>query len=132
MFAHLDEHSRLAGHMSQSSWMMLGSRMNLHVDDGKGQRVGSVIRLSGKVVGLPQHVEEAVTERTPPSKKVWETIGEPNLLVIGPIAWASKSSLTSNVRRFASSSIMTCRERELVGSLVRWLERFTRNAARAK
>ena len=84
VFAHLDDHSRLSGHMSQSSWMMLGSRMELHVDEGKGQRVGSVIRLDGKVLGLSLHVEEAVIERTPPSKKVWETIGDPSLLVIGP------------------------------------------------
>jgi hypothetical protein len=84
VFAHLDDHSRLSGHMSKSSWMMLGSRMDLHVDDGKGQRIGSVIRLDGRVLGLPLRVEEVVVEREPPTKKVWETIAEPSLLVIGP------------------------------------------------
>ena len=64
--------------------MMFGSRMNMHVDDGRGQRVGSIIKLDGKVLGLRLRVEEAVVERTPPSKKVWETIGDPELLVIGP------------------------------------------------
>jgi hypothetical protein len=83
VFAHLDDHSRISGHMNRSSWMMLGSRMDVHVDDGKGQRIGSVIRLDGRVLGLPLGVAEAVVERTPPTKKAWETIAEPNLLVIG-------------------------------------------------
>jgi hypothetical protein len=83
-FAHLDNHSRLSGHMSKSSWMMLGSHMDVHVDAGKGQRVGSVIRLDGRVLGLPLRVEEVVIERTPSVKKAWETIGNPELLVIGP------------------------------------------------
>jgi hypothetical protein len=29
-------------------------------------------------------VEEVVTERKPPHRKVWETMGSPQLLVIGP------------------------------------------------
>lgn len=84
VFAHLDDHNRLSGHMSQSSWMMLGSHMDTHLDEGRGQRVGSIIRLEGKVLGLALRVEEVVVERTPPVTKAWETIGEPKLLVIGP------------------------------------------------
>jgi hypothetical protein len=83
VFAHLDNHSRLAGHMSKSSWMMLGSRMDMQVDSGKGQSVGSIITLDGRVLGLSLNVQEAITKRTPPATKVWEAVGKPQLLVIG-------------------------------------------------
>jgi hypothetical protein len=83
LFAHLNDHSRLSGHMSKSSWMMLGSSMSLTVDDGGGRKVGSIMRLQGKVLGLTLRVEEAITEIEPPKRKIWQTIGEPQLLVIG-------------------------------------------------
>ena len=35
----------------------------------------------GPVFGLPLSLEEAVTERVPPRRKVWETIGRPKLLL---------------------------------------------------
>ena len=84
LFELLDDHRRLSAHMEKSSWMMLGSRMELRLDAGGGRAVGSRIRLAGRVLGLPLAVEEAVIERTPPSRKVWETLGTPRLLVIGP------------------------------------------------
>lgn len=83
LFAHLDSHDRLAGHMSKSSWMMLGSRMDVRLDEGRGLRLGSVIRLDGAVLGLKLHVEESVAEHKPPARKAWETIGTPELLVVG-------------------------------------------------
>jgi hypothetical protein len=45
--------------------------------------VGARIRLSGRVLGIPLSVQEIVTERKPPLRKVWETTGRPQLLVIG-------------------------------------------------
>jgi len=44
--------------------------------------VGAIIRLRGRVLGIPLSAEEIVTERNPPLRKVWET-GAPKLLVIG-------------------------------------------------
>ena len=58
--------------------------MNIELDEARGQTVGSHIRLKGRVLGIPLHVEEIVTSREPPHRKVWETIGAPRLLVIGP------------------------------------------------
>src|SRR2546425_438455 len=81
VFAHLDDHERLSSHMSQSSWMMGGGRMQIEFDESHGHRVGSRIRLSGKVFGLELSFEEVVTERNPPHRKSWETIGTPKLLV---------------------------------------------------
>lgn len=83
VFLVLDDPKRLSAHMSKSSWMMAGSRMVIELDAAEGRSVGSKIRLSGSVLSIPIWVEEAVTERTPPLRKVWETKGAPRLLVIG-------------------------------------------------
>jgi hypothetical protein len=83
IFAHLDDHARLSGHMTRSSWMMGGGRMDLSMDEGGGARVGSHIRLSGRAFGLFVALDEVVTTYEPPASKVWETVGEPKLLVIG-------------------------------------------------
>jgi hypothetical protein len=83
VFAHMDDHARLTSHMSESSWMTGGGSMQVEVDAARGQKIGSWIRLSGKILGVTLAVEEIVTERTPPRRKVWETTGVPRLLVIG-------------------------------------------------
>ena len=83
LFAHLDDHRRLAGHMEKPSLMMAGATMRVETDTLKGQAVGSVLRVSGRVLGLDLAVEEVVTERVPPLRKTWETRGEPRLWVIG-------------------------------------------------
>ena len=56
--------------------------METEIDEGRGQAVGSRIRLSGRVFGVELSVEEIVVERDPPHRKVWETTGAPKLLVI--------------------------------------------------
>ena len=83
LFAHVDDHVRLSSHMTKSSWMMGGGRMDVKFDEGRGQRVGSRIRVAGRVFGLRLSLEEVVVERDPPLRKVWETTTPPRLLVIG-------------------------------------------------
>lgn len=83
IFNFTDDYSRLSTHMSQSSAMMGGGRMAVLVDSGRGQRVGSHIRLSGKAFGITVFLEEVVTFYEPPYRKEWETVGEPKLIVIG-------------------------------------------------
>ena len=83
VFALIDDHERLSSHMSQSSWRMGGGRMKTVLDDGRGQKVGSHVRVGGRVLGLELSLDEVVTEREPPTRKVWETVGSPRLLVIG-------------------------------------------------
>jgi len=82
-FAFVDDHSKLSSHMSQRSWMMGGGTMSIETDAKDGKAVGSTIRLSGSVLGVKLSVEEVVTERLPPRRKTWRTVGEPRLLVIG-------------------------------------------------
>ena len=83
VFAFIDDHKRLLSHMSTPSWRMGGGSMTTTHDDGRGQRVGSHIRVSGRVLGFAIWVHEVVIEREPPTRKVWETVGSPRLYVIG-------------------------------------------------
>lgn len=83
LFAELDNHQRLSEHMMQSSPMMAGSKMHFDFDARGGRAIGSKIQMSGRMFGIQLWLEEVITEREPPSRKVWETVGKPRLLVIG-------------------------------------------------
>ncbi|WP_328277916.1 SRPBCC family protein [Sphingobium sp.] len=83
VFEYLDDHQRLSSHMMDSSAMMAGGKMHFSFDAGRGQTVGSVIQMSGRILGMTLAVEEAITERVPPWRKAWETCGTPRLMVVG-------------------------------------------------
>jgi hypothetical protein len=82
-FEHLDDQLRLSAHMQKRSWKMGWGKMDLHLDDERGRAVGSRIILEGRVFGIHLYLDEVVTERVPPTRKRWETVGDPRLLVIG-------------------------------------------------
>jgi len=82
VFAYLDDPKSLAAHMGESSMMMMGSRMSIDVDADGGRVVGSKVRMDGRMMGIPLSLEEVITERQLPTRKVWETIGAPTLLII--------------------------------------------------
>lgn len=86
VFSFIDDHRRLASHMSKSSWMTGGGRMDVTVDDRHGQAIGSHIRLSGRAFGFRVFLDEVVTSHQPPHRKTWETVGTPRLLVVGRYA----------------------------------------------
>lgn len=83
LFAHLDDQVQLGSHMEKPSMMMMGGRMFYEFDANKGRAVGSVIRMAGNFLWLRLLVDEVITVREPPRLKVWETRGEPRLLIIG-------------------------------------------------
>lgn len=58
--------------------------MRIETDARNGQAVGSVITLKGRVLGMDLSVTEQVTDYAPPLRKTWETVGTPQLFVIGP------------------------------------------------
>ena len=83
LFTYIDDHTRLVSHMSNSSWMMGGGHMDTQVDSERGQKVGSHIRMRSRVFGLNLFLDEVVTQYEPPHLKIWQTVGDLNLLVIG-------------------------------------------------
>lgn len=83
LFDHLDDQARLGSHMEKPSMMMMGGRMTYEFDEAKGRAVGSIIKMGGSFLGIQLLVEEVVTERDPPRRKVWETRDRPRILIIG-------------------------------------------------
>ena len=83
LFDYLDDQASLGSHMQKPSMMMLGGSMSYEFDEAKGRAVGSVIKMRGTILGLVLSIEEVIIDRQPPRRKVWETRGRPNLLVIG-------------------------------------------------
>jgi hypothetical protein len=82
-FDYLDDQTRLSAHMNKRSWKMGWGRMDVRLDAQHGKAVGSHIVLDGRVLGIRMFLDEVVTDRVPPFRKMWETVGEPRLLVIG-------------------------------------------------
>ena len=83
LFAYVNDHTRLSSHMNSSSWMMGGGRMYTQIDADHGQKVGSHIRMSGKILGMNFFLDEVVTQYEPPYLKIWKTVGDLKLLIIG-------------------------------------------------
>lgn len=83
LFDYLDDQARLGAHMERPSAMMVGGRMAYEFDKANGQAVGAVIKMRGNILWLKLSVEEIVVEHVRPARKVWETRGQPDLLVIG-------------------------------------------------
>src|SRR4030095_908975 len=83
VFEHSDQPQRLASHMARRSWQLAGAAMAIQTDAEGGRAVGSNIRLTGRMLGIPLYLEGKVVQRAPPHMKAWETVGEPHLLVIG-------------------------------------------------
>jgi hypothetical protein len=83
VFARLDDQTHLAEHMERPSTMMGGGRMVFEFDAARGQAVGSHIKMGGSAFGLSLFVDEVVTDREPPKRKAWKTVGAPRLLIVG-------------------------------------------------
>lgn len=89
VFAVVDNHAALSAHMTEPSVMMGGGRMETTVDEGGGQKVGSHIRMKGTAFGLSLFLDEVITEYEPPYRKVWETVGDVRLIIIGHYRWSN-------------------------------------------
>lgn len=100
VFAYADDHTNLSSHMSQSSWMMGGRSMKTELDEGGGKRVGSHIRMSGRIFGVNLFLDEAIIQREPPYRKSWETVGDINLFVIDHYTLGYEILLSGDVSNF--------------------------------
>jgi hypothetical protein len=121
VFDFLDDHANLSSHMARRSWMMLGTRMDLFMDDGRAKAVGSRFGFSGRVLGLPLRVEQRVSRRQQPLTKVWETGGIPRLWVIGAYQMGFEicpSARGAKLRVFLDYSLPGKGFERLIGKLV--------------
>ena len=138
VFAYLDDPKALAAHMGESSMMMMGSRMPIDVDADGGRVIGSKIRIQGRMMGIPLLLEEVITERQIPRRKVWETVGTPKLLVMAHYRMGFElvpSGEVTRVRVFIDYSLPTTAPGSWLGRLLggfyaRWCTtQMTRDAA---
>lgn len=121
VFDYLDDHRRIAGHMSRPSMMMLGSRMSYEFDQTEGREIGGRIRITGAILGIRLSVEETIVERQPPTRKVWETSAAPRLLVIGSYRMGfdiEAMQEASNLRVFIDYNTPPSSTGRLIGALL--------------
>ncbi len=82
VFDYADNFYNFSSHMNKSTWMMGGGKMKTEIDEGKGRKIGSHVKMSGKVFGVNLFLDEVITVHEVPYRKVWQTVGNINLLVI--------------------------------------------------
>lgn len=83
VFSYVDDIRNLARHMSErGSTPLMGSKLKLEILTAYPSGVGATYRYTGRVMGLPIDFSETVTRFVAGREKVWQTIGEPRLLII--------------------------------------------------
>lgn len=102
VFTFMDDLSKTGIHMSQSSMMMMGSKLTLEQLEGPSKGVGATFHWSGKVMGMPIDITETVTKWIENKEKVWETIGSPKIIILG---WYRMSLKTENVGESTLASL---------------------------
>ena len=83
VFAFMDDLSKTGMHMTENSMMMMGSKLMLEQLPGPCRGVGATFHWHGKVMGMPVDITETVTKWIEGQEKVWETIGQPKIIILG-------------------------------------------------
>lgn len=82
VFTQMDDFSKTGMHMSESSMMMMGSKLKLEQLSLNSSGLGAKYRWYGKMMGMTIDFEEVVTKWEPPKLKEWETIGEAQIIIM--------------------------------------------------
>ena len=81
VFRCIDDLGVTGSHMTQSSGMMMGSKLNLNYLTKNKTGLGSKYRWTGKMVGFKMDFTVEVTKWIEGKEKVWETIGPTKLII---------------------------------------------------
>jgi hypothetical protein len=82
VFAQMDDFSKTGMHMSESSMMMMGSKLKLEQLSANSIGIGSKYRWYGKMMGMTMDFSETVTKWDQNKLKEWETVGEAKILIM--------------------------------------------------
>lgn len=96
VFQQMDDFSKTGMHMSESSMMMMGSKLKLEQLSTNPTGVGASYRWHGKMMGMDIDFNEAVTKWQPPLLKQWETIGAAKIIIISWYRMWFEISLNAN------------------------------------
>ncbi len=81
VFECLDNLGVTGMHMTKSSTMMMGSKLDLKFLTENHTGLGTKYRWTGKMVGIKMDFTVEVTKWMPGEEKTWETIGDPKLII---------------------------------------------------
>ena len=69
-------------HMTESSAMMMGSKLNLQQLSENATGLNSKFRWSGKMMGFKMDFTVVVTKWVKDKEKIWETVGETKMIIL--------------------------------------------------
>lgn len=81
VFKTIDDLEVTGMHMTQSSPMMMGSKLNVEFLTENHRGLGSIYRWTGKMLGMKMDFTVEVTKWIESKEKIWETIGEAKLII---------------------------------------------------
>jgi hypothetical protein len=82
VFAQLDDFSRTGMHMTESSMMMMGSKLHLEQVSKQAVGPGATYRWWGKMLGMTIDFTQTVTLWEPPVQKQWQTEAEARIIIM--------------------------------------------------
>lgn len=82
VFSQMDDFSKTGMHMSESSMMMMGSKLNLEQLSTNSTGMNAKYRWYGKMMGMTMDFSEAVTKWQSPKIKEWETFGDAKIIIM--------------------------------------------------
>jgi len=108
VFKCLDDLGVTGTHMTQSSAMMMGSKLNLEFLTTNHTGPGSKYRWTGKMMGMQMNFTVEVTRWIQNKEKVWETIGEARLIIY---SWYRMQLLVNPTQQGAQAMLSISYER---------------------
>ena len=82
VFTQMDDFSKTGMHMSESSMMMMGSKLKLEQLSINSTGVGAKYRWYGKMMGMTMDFSETVTKWQSPKLKEWEIVGDAKMIIM--------------------------------------------------
>ena len=82
VFAQMDDFSKTGMHMTESSMMMMGSKLTLEQLSTNATGVGASYRWYGKMMGMTMDFSETVTKWVQDKLKEWEIIGDAKIIIM--------------------------------------------------
>ena len=82
VFAEMDDISKTGMHMTESSIMMIGSKLNLEQLSTNPTGVDAKYSWYGKMMGMTMDFSETVTKWQSPILKEWETFGDAKMIIM--------------------------------------------------
>jgi hypothetical protein len=108
VFKNLDDLGVTGTHMTNSSAMLMGSKLELTYLTSQHSGQGSTYRWTGKMMGIPMDFTVVVTKWVKDKEKIWQTVGDSKLIIyswyrmmlkIEPVSNGTRVTLSIGYRR---------------------------------